>query len=410
MFEFVSARFAALRTKLDVRSATSQTTQRAALVGIGLSCALGLVQAEVTPKQLSSLTMPNGFVIELLTDQVPNARQMALSDGGTLFVGTRSKGSVYAIPSALGNVRQAVSPATPSIPLAVITIANGLTLPSGLVMLGDDLLVGAVDKILRFTDVEKHLIDAAPYQVLTDELPTKRHHGWKYLSIGPDGFLYVPVGAPCNICESTDPRFASILRMNPSSGATTIYAAGIRNTVGLAWHPHTQQLWFSENGRDLLGDDVPPEEINRVTAAGQHFGYPYIHAGTLLDPEFGADADPADYQQPTASFQAHSAPLGIAFYQGEQFPARYRNALFIAEHGSWNRSKKVGYRVSLLRTDDKGLVGTPPTSVEPFISGWLQGEESWGRPNDVLLAADGSLLISDDQAGAIYRVRYQPTR
>lgn len=412
MFEFVSARCAALRSKRVLRLAGSQATQRAVVVGVVLSCVLGLVQAEVTPEQLSSLTMPKGFVIELLTDEVPNARQMALSDRGTLFVGTRSKGAVYAIPSALGKSLQAGAPVTASIPLQVITIANGLTLPSGLVMQGDDLLVGAVDKILRFTEVEKHLTDSAPYQVVTDALPKKRHHGWKYLSLGPDGFLYVPVGAPCNICESTDPRFASILRLDTSNGATTIYASGIRNSVGLAWHPQTQQLWFSENGRDMLGDDIPPEEINRVTEVGQHFGYPYVHAGTLPDPEFGADADPADYQHPTASFQAHSAPLGIAFYAGEQFPGHYRNALFIAEHGSWNRSKKVGYRVSLLRTDNNtdnnSATSAQTATVEPFISGWLQGEESWGRPNDVLLAPDGSLLISDDQAGAIYRVRYQP--
>lgn len=378
----------------------SHSAQQLLIFCAGILGAVHLAQAGVTSAQLDSLQLPKGFVIEVLIDEVPNARQMALSNSGTLFVGTRSKGSVYAIPNALGSTSK-------SEPLEVITIAKDLTLPSGLVMQGSDLLVGAVDRILRFSNVEKHLNPEAPYQVVTDELPDKRHHGWKYLSIGPDGFLYVPVGAPCNICESADPRFASILRMDPNSGATTIYAAGIRNTVGLAWHPQTQQLWFSENGRDMLGDDIPPEEINRVTAPGQHFGYPYIHAGTLPDPEFGAEADAADYQSPAANFQAHSAPLGITFYQGEQFPSRYLDTLFIAEHGSWNRSKKVGYRVSLLRAasadNGKGQLGT----VEPFISGWLVGEESWGRPNDVLVTPHGSLLVSDDKAGVIYRVRYQ---
>lgn len=371
------------------------------VAAIALGCLSALTQADVTAAQLKSLQLPAGFTIEVLTDAVPNARQMALSSAGTLFVGTRSKGNVYAVPNALGAAAEALN--GPS----VITIAKGLTLPSGLALQGDDLLVGAVSKILRFADIEKHLTSAAPYEVVTDKLPKKTHHGWKYLSLGPDGFLYVPVGAPCNICESKDPRFASILRMDPNNGSTSVYAAGIRNTVGLAWHPQSKQLWFSENGRDMLGDDVPPEEINRVTAPGQHFGYPYIHAGTLADPEFGEGADPADYQTPVSNFQAHSAPLGIAFYEGEQFPAQYQQALFIAEHGSWNRSKKVGYRVSLLPTDRQGQPKSKPAAVEPFITGWLQGEESWGRPNDVLVAPDGSLLISDDKAGAIYRVYYQ---
>lgn len=380
---------------------TRLATVVAAVVAAAIGCVSTLTQADVTLAQLKSLQLPAGFTIEVLTDEVPNARQMALSSVGTLFVGTRSKGNVYAVPNALKARTGLLN--GPS----VITIAKGLTLPSGLVLHGDDLLVGAVSKILRFTDIEKHLANAAPYEVVTDKLPKKTHHGWKYLSLGPDGFLYVPVGAPCNICESKDPRFASILRMDPNNGSTTIYAAGIRNTVGLAWHPQSKQLWFSENGRDMLGDDVPPEEINRVAAPGQHFGYPYIHAGTIADPEFGDDADPADYQVPVLNFQAHSAPLGITFYEGRQFPAQYHRALFIAEHGSWNRSKKVGYRVSLLRTNKQGQLNSDSTTVEPFITGWLEGEESWGRPNDVLVAPDGSLLISDDQAGAIYRVRYQ---
>lgn len=354
-------------------------------------------QAEVTAAQLQSLQLPPGFAIDVLTDQVPNARQMALSEAGTLFVGTRSKGKVYAVANALGSDAP-----------AVVTIAEDLTLPSGLTMHGQDLLVGAVSKILRFKDIDSNLKPSAPFELLTDALPTKTHHGWKYLSMGPDGFLYVPVGAPCNICESKDPRFASVLRMDPNTGATSIYAAGVRNSVGLAWHPQTKQLWFSENGRDMLGDDVPPEEINRVTKPGQHFGYPYIHAGRLPDPEFGATADPTDYVAPVANFQAHSAPLGITFYAAKQFPTQYRDRLFIAEHGSWNRSKKVGYQVSWLKpgTQDSTQDSTQVGKVEPFITGWLQGEESWGRPNDVLLTPQGWLLVSDDQAGAIYRVRY----
>ena len=232
-------------------------------------------------------------------------------------------------------------------------------------------------------------------------MPDESHHGWKYLSVGPDGFLYVPVGAPCNICESEDPRFASILRMDPATGEATVYAAGVRNSVGMDWHPDTGELWFSDNGRDWLGDDEPAEEINRVTEAGAHYGYPYVHAGDILDPEFGAGREPADYVTPEIKIQAHSAALGVAFYTGAQFPASYRNALFIAEHGSWNRSSKVGYRVSVVRFGEAGPV------YEPFLDLWLKDEKVTGRPNDVLVSRDGSLLISDDKAGAIYRVTYQ---
>ena len=210
-----------------------------------------------------------------------------------------------------------------------------------------------------------------------------------------------PVGAPCNICESEDPRFASILRMDPETGETTVFAAGVRNSVGMDWHPDTGELWFSDNGRDWLGDDEPAEEINRVTSAGAHYGYPYVHAGDILDPKFGDGHDPADYVPPEIKIQAHSAALGLAFYTGSQFPDSYRNALFIAEHGSWNRSSKVGYRVSVVRFGDSGPV------YEPFLDLWLKDEKVSGRPNDVLVSKDGSLLISDDKVGAIYRVSYQ---
>ena len=334
-------------------------------------------------------TVIGDFRLSVITDEVPGARQMAETQSGLLLVGSLRPGKLYAVlPDADGEAE-------------VVTFARGLTMPSGLVLIGDDLYVGALDRVLRYRAIEKKFRESPQPEIVTDKLPDKRHHGWKYLSVGPDGFLYVPVGAPCNICESEDPRFASILRMDPATGETTVYAAGVRNTVGMAWHPDTGELWFSDNGRDMLGDDVPPEEINRVTEGGAHYGYPYVHAGDILDPKFGEGRDPADYVPPEIMIQAHSAALGLDFYTGTQFPESYRNALFIAEHGSWNRSSKVGYRVSVVRFGAAGPV------YEPFLDLWLKDDEVSGRPNDVLVSRDGSLLISDDKVGAIYRVTYQ---
>ena len=338
---------------------------------------------------LDKLQLPPGFVISVLTDDVKNARQLALGSAGTLFVGTQREGKVFALANALKpNAGR------------VVTLASGLSMPSGVAFYRGDLYVGAVNTVLRFRDIESNLAENGSPEVVTDDLPDKTHHGWKYLGFAPDGALFVPVGAPCNICLSEDPRFASILRMNPDNGQTTIFARGIRNTVGFAWHPDTGDLWFTDNGRDLMGDDVPADEVNVATAAGQHFGYPHVHAGDIADPKFGTDTNLASYVPPIIKIQAHSAALGAGFYTGDQFPDRYHNALFIAEHGSWNRSSKVGYRVSVVTEDTAG------THYAPFITGWLDGQKNWGRPNDVLMAPDGSLLISDDQAGAVYRVSY----
>ena len=356
---------------------------------LALACSAACNAADSAPNP-GAIRLPPGFEISVVTDAVPSARQMALSSNGTLFVGSLRAGKVYAVLDADRNF----------VADEVVVIDEGLTMPSGLALAGPDLYVAALDRVLKFADVEKQLRDRPEPAVVTDALPDKRHHGWKVLRFGQDGELYVPVGAPCNICLSDDPRFAAILRMDPATGATTVHARGIRNTVGMAVHPETGELWFSDNGRDMMGDDVPAEEINRVTAAGQHFGYPFIHAGDVPDPEFGAGKSPEAYVPPIVKIQAHSAALGITWYTGSAFPPHYRNALFVAEHGSWNRSSKVGYQVSVVRFD-----GASP-AYEPFATGWLQGEKAWGRPNDVLMAPDGSLLISDDAAGAIYRVTF----
>jgi glucose/arabinose dehydrogenase len=240
-----------------------------------------------------------------------------------------------------------------------------------------------------------------------DGYPDEAHHGWKFIAFGPDGMLYIPVGAPCNICESEDPIFASITRLDVSKAGTKpeIYAHGVRNSVGMTWHPETKELWFTDNGRDMLGDDTPDCELNKATTLGQHFGYPFWHAGTIKDPEVGSEGKEASfYTAPEAKLGAHTAPLGLRFYTGDQFPADYKNQLFIAKHGSWNRSKKSGYEVILARLDAMGKV----SAQEVMVSGWLDqaSQEAWGRPVDVQQLADGSLLISDDVANCIYRLSY----
>jgi len=331
------------------------------------------------------------FTVSILTNDVPNARQMAETTSGLLLVGTRRAGKLYAV----------VPPPTVDADPEVVTFATGLTMPSGIALLDGDLYVGALNRILRFPSIETTFRENPQPQIISDELPKKRHHGWKYLSVGPDRHLYVPVGAPCNICLSDDERYASILRVDPRTGASELYARGVRNSVGMAWHPKTHQLWFSDNGRDMLGDDVPDEEINVVEKPGAHYGYPFLHAGVVLDPKFGKEIGGRVFTPPKVRIQAHSAVLGMDFYTKEVFPPSYRNALFIAEHGSWNRTKKVGYRVSVIRIEaDQTL------TYEPFLDIWLNGQKASGRPNDVLVSKDGSLLISDDQEGVIYRVVY----
>lgn len=351
----------------------------------------GWLFAPAVLADLDKLKLPAGFTIEALPFSVPDARQLALSGQGTLVVGTRRKGVVYAVPDAL----TAEQPEP-------ITLLDDLLMPSGVAIRNGDLYVGATHQILKVAAIDSHLTNPQ-VTVLTNTLPDKRHHGWKYLKFGPDGFLYVPVGAPCNICLSDDPRFASLLRMNPKTAATEIWAEGIRNTVGFAWHPKSKELWFSDNGRDMMGDDVPPEEINVITAKGQHFGYPFVHADGIRDPEFGDHpaAKGKDLVAPVLEIQAHSAALGMAFNTMGQFPEEYAGALFVAEHGSWNRSSKVGYQVSVITQGPDGKL-----TYAPFVTGWLQGEKNWGRPNDVMFTPDGAMLIADDQGGVVYRVRY----
>ena len=344
--------------------------------------------------QLDRIKLPPGFSIALWA-RVDNARQMALgrtdATGGTLFVGSMRAGRVHAVRFDAGFTAQ---PPT--------VVASNLQLPVGVAYRDGALYVSAVGRILRYDDIERRLEQPPAAVVLTDRLPTDTHHGWKFIAFGPDGKLYVPVGAPCNICEPDPQRYANILRMNADGSNIETFARGVRNTVGFDWQPQTGELWFTDNGRDMLGDGMPPDELNRASRAGLHFGYPYCHGGDLPDPEFGAKRACTEFTAPAQKLGPHVAALGMRFYTGTMFPPTYRNQVFIAEHGSWNRSKKIGYQVSLVR-----LEGGKAVSYEPFASGWLQGDSAWGRPADVLVLPDGSLLVSDDSAGAIYRISYR---
>ena len=348
---------------------------------------------------LEKLTLPEGFSVSVFASDVTNARQMALGDKGTVFVGSRSAGVVHALvdEDKDGKADQKY------------TIATELNMPSGITFKDGALYVAEVHQVLKFSDIESKLSAPPAPTVAVPNLPTERHHGWKYIDFGPDGWLYVPVGTPCNVClaqggEKFDAaRFDSILRFNLQTGKQEWVARGVRNSVGFDWHPKTKDLWFSDNGRDWMGDDLPPCEINHVSEHGQHFGYPFVHGGIHLDPEFGQGKNIADYRKPAQALPAHVAPLGIHFYTGNMFPAKYRSRLLIAEHGSWNRSKKSGYKVTMLT-----LKGNEVTAYEPFIEGWLGQDESvWGRPVAFLNLPDGSILLSDDFANAVYRITYQ---
>lgn len=345
-----------------------------------------LAAVAAPPLPLAKLVLPAGFEVELFA-RVPNARQMTLGKRH-LFVGSMREGKVYAVPLQA--------------PRRPVVIADGLEMPVGVAYRDGDLYVSAVSRILRLRDVETPRARPVRPEVVGAAYPTETHHGWKFIAFGPDGRLYVPVGAPCNICEPNPDRFAVITALDPDTGRIDIVARGVRNSVGFDWHPKTRELWFTDNGRDWLGDDAPPDELNRVNTAGEHFGYPYCHGGTLADPEFGGSRRCAAFTPPVQNLGAHVAALGMRFYTGTQFPAAYRNAVFIAEHGSWNRSRKNGYRVSVVKLDGQRAAG-----YETFIDGWQQDENAWGRPADVLVLPDGSLLVSDDHAGAIYRVRHR---
>lgn len=342
--------------------------------------------------RLDQLTLPKGFHIAVYSAQVPNAREIALGTDGTVFVGSSGAGKVYALTDTNHD----------GVADKVQVIASGLRNPIGVAFHDGNLYVSAISKIFVMRDIEKHLADPPTPELITDKLPDKGHHGGRFLAFGPDGKLYVPIGAPCNICNP-GPDYAKLIRMNADGSDWQNVASGIRNSVGFDWQPGTKHLWFTDNGRDMLGDDIPSDELNEITQTGQNFGYPYCHQGDVPDPEFGKGHPCREFRPPVLKLGAHVASLGMRFYEGSQFPASYRGAILVAEHGSWNRTKKSGYRVMTVR-----LQGSKVLSYEPLITGFEQDQSAWGRPVDVQPLPDGSVLVSDDLAGSVYRVTYRP--
>ncbi|HLI17769.1 MAG TPA: PQQ-dependent sugar dehydrogenase [Rhodanobacteraceae bacterium] len=360
----------------------------AVILGLALAVISLAVQAAAP---LERLKVPDGFHVSIYSDQVPNAREMALGTHDTVFVGSMREGEVYALQGMNAHGRAE----------HVYVIAKDLEMPVGVAFHDGALYVSAVSRVLKYPDIEQHLAAPPKPVVVTGKLPTKTHHGWRFIAFGPDGKLYVPIGAPCNICDP-GPDFAKIIRMNPDGTGWQTVATGIRNSVGFDWQPGTHTLWFTNNGRDLLGDNTPDDTLNRVTKPGENFGYPYCHAGDVLDPQFGKGHACTEFAQPALRLGAHVAPLGMRFYVGRMFPASYEGAIFIAEHGSWNRSSKVGYRVIVVHVGKDGKV----TGSQPFLTGFLDGQKTLGRPVDVQPLRDGSLLVSDDFNGVIYRVTF----
>ncbi len=374
------------------------------IVSILISSAFAALLATPVPAQdgmgrpeLRRLTLPPGFSIEVYAADVPNARQMALSPSGTLFVSTRRAGNVYAVLDDNGD--QAAD--------RVLTIDSDLNIPNGVAFRDGALYVAEVSRVLRYDDIEANLETPPEPVVVNDAFPGDRAHGWKFIAFGPDGRLYVPVGAPCNVCdhEATAPIYSTITRMNPDGSELEIYARGIRNSVGFAWHPETDELWFTNNGRDMLGDTRPADTLNHAPQPGFHFGFPFCHQGDIQDPEFSTRPC-SEFRPPAQKLGPHVAALGMRFYTGDLFPPEYRHQIFIAEHGSWNRSAEAGhtgYRITVATLD-----GDRVTDYSIFAEGWLDPatNEAWGRPVDVQVMPDGALLVTDDRVGAIYRITY----
>ncbi len=334
---------------------------------------------------VNEIDLPEHFSIEVYASGMTNARAMTFADDGTLFAGSK-EGTVYAITKDR----------------AVIPVAKGLRLPIGIDWHNNDLYVSDRSKILKYPNIVQNLSTPPEPVTVTDTLPGDRHHGGKFLKIGPDEKIYFTIGAPCNVCIKEDNRYATISRMDLDGRNYEIYAAGVRNSVGFDWHTETNELWFTDNGRDRMGDNAPPDELNRSIGKGQHFGFPFMHGKGIKDPDYWEKGPDRELTPPAHELPAHVAALGMRFYTGTMFPDYYKNGIFIAEHGSWNRSSKTGCRVSFVKIRDNKAV-----SYEVFASGWLQNEQYSGRPADVEVGPDGALYVSDDKADAIYRITYR---
>ena len=383
-----------------------KTCTRAVFGGLCAATILtaGAATAQQAASPLSSLTLPAGFRADVFAEKVENARTMVRGPQGTIFVGSRTAGKVHAVIDRNEDFKAD----------RVVVIASGLNQPNGLAMRNGALYVATADQLLRFDDIEKQL-DAPPKPVtVSNELPNpKAGHTWKFIAFGPDDLLYMSVGAPCNVCLSP-PLVSAIVRMKPDGSEMEVFADGVRNSVGFDWHPVTGEFWFTDNGRDMLGDDVPGDELNVAPKAGLHFGFPYCHQGDVTDPEFGTQRACSTTEAPAQKLGVHVAAIGFTFYTGDMFPSTYKNAAIIAEHGSWNRTPPSGYHVMVAKTDGRRVTSYEPL-VEGFLpgmkegtapGGWGAGKAAQGRPADVLQLPDGSLLVSDDSGNRLIRISY----
>lgn len=351
----------------------------------------GCAVAQQPEDFLNEISLPDGFKIEVFASDIENARSLEKGPNGIIFVGNRGGGQVYAIVDENQDGKADKT----------FVLAEGLEQPNGVAFKDGDLYIAEISRVSVMRNIAENLENPPKMETIRDDFPTETHHGAKYIAFGPDGKLYVPVGAPCNICLKEDERFASIMRMNPDGSELELYASGIRNTVGLAWHPETKELWFTDNGRDWLGDNKPNDELNHAPEKGMHFGYPFCHNGELPDPKFGDQRDCKEFTPPVQKLLPHIAPLGLTFLVNDGFPEEYRNSIFIAEHGSWNRTTPIGYRISRVELLDGQAV-----KYVAFADGWLKGPKRLGRPVDILELDDGSLLVSDDHANCVYRITY----
>ncbi|MEM7431326.1 MAG: PQQ-dependent sugar dehydrogenase [Pseudomonadota bacterium] len=345
------------------------------------------------PSDLSHVRLPDGFAIEVYAE-VPAARAMVEGADGTVFVSTRRDDVVYAVldnNAGEGGSRE------------VLVLDDGLDMPNGIAYKDGDLYVAELSRVLKYSSVDDQLRDMPEPEVLDIELNDERHHGWREIAFGPDGLLYISLGAPCNVCDRDG--FSKIVRMQPDGSEREDYALGVRNSVGFTWDPATDHLWFTDNGRDMLGDDLPPDELNYAPVKDGHYGFPFCHGGFFLDPQFGDGKNCDDYVAPAEKLGAHVASLGLDFYDGTEFPEAYQGRIFIAEHGSWNRTEKSGYRITTVTVENGQSV-----AYDVFADGFNEGNTVFGRPVDILVRADGSMLVSDDQAGLLYRVTYEGSR
>jgi glucose/arabinose dehydrogenase len=350
-----------------------------------------MVSTAASDIPLSKLNLPPGFKAEIWATGMPGARAMARAPSGKIFVGTRGIGRVYELTDAGPGAR------------TVRTVVDKLNQPAGVEFNNGSLYVMAIDKVLRFDGIESNPSVAASDITQAFALPREQHHNWKYIRFGPDGKLYVPFGAPCNICEQ-GPEYAQIRRYNPDGSGMEVLARGVRNTVGFDFHPVTKELWFSNHGRDWMGDDSPDDTFNKLSGVGQNFGFPYCHSGTMADKDIKKDNPCNGVAKPVALMGPHTAVMGVHFYTGNMFPAEYKNMALVARKGSWNRTQKSGYDVVMVKANNDGS----DAKVTPFITGFMNAADNsfWGRPAYMLQLPDGSLLLSDEQLGAIYRISY----